>query len=81
MEERQRKSTYRKTEQGETEIEGKKQTRFRKRQIGRVREFNERIPTDRRNKPTSSADQIEVGAAGCAPLLAEEEERSWCSVL
>ncbi len=26
--------------------------------------------------PFSSADQIEVGAAGAAPLLAEEEERS-----
>lgn len=55
--------------------------RFRKRQIGRVREFNERIPTDTGNKPLSSADQIEVGAAGAAPLLAEEEERSRCLVL
>lgn len=40
-----------------------------------VREFNERIPTDTGNKPISSADQIEE-AAGAAPLLAEEEERS-----
>lgn len=55
--------------------------RFRKRRIGRVREFNERIPSDRRNKPISSADQIEVWAAGAAPLLAEEEESSWCLVL
>lgn len=62
-------------------MEGKKQTRFRKREIGRVREFNERIPTDRRNKHVSSADQIEVWAAGTAPLLAEEEERSRCLAL
>ena len=46
-----------------------------------MREFNESIPTDRGNKPISSADQIEVGAAGTAPLLAEEEERSQCLVL
>lgn len=54
---------------------------FRKRWIRRVGEFNERIPTDRGSKPISSADQIEVRAAGSAPLLAEEEERSWCLVL
>ena len=63
-----------------------KQTRvdsqsFRKRWIGKVGEFNERIPTDRANKPISSADQIEVWAAGSAPLLAEEEQRSQCLVL
>lgn len=39
-----------------------------------MREFNERIPTDGGNKPDSTADQIEVGAAGAPPLLAEEEE-------
>ena len=59
-----------------------KQTRgmLRKRRIGRAREFNERIPTDRGNKPISAADQIQVWAAGAAPLLAEEEERSRCLV-
>lgn len=47
--------------------------RCRKRQISGVREFDERIPTGGRNKPISSADQIEA-AVGAAPLLAEEEE-------
>lgn len=32
--------------------------RFIERKIGRVWECNERIPTDIRNKPISSADQI-----------------------
>lgn len=55
--------------------------RFRRKRIGRVGEFNEIIPTDGGNKPISSADQIDVWAAGAAPLLAEEEERRRCLVL
>lgn len=57
---------------------------FRKRRIRRVREFNERIPTDRGNRTISTADQIAVWAAGATPLLAEEEEeeeKSRCLVL
>ena len=66
---------------GERDRGKKKHARFRKRRIGRVREFNKRIPTDRQNKLISSADQIEDWALGTAPLLAEEEERSRCLVL
>lgn len=47
--------------------------RERDRERRGVREFDERIPTGERDKPISSADQIEA-AVGAAPLLAEGGE-------